>query len=174
MLHAFVEAAREAAIENVSRRQILKGAAAAGSLVLAAPFARAATAPTYKTGAGAMPHGVVIDPRVFVSIAPDGIVSIVAHRAAMGTGVRTSLPMIVADELEADWARVRVTQAEGDEVKYGHQDTDGSRPTRRNCRCLNSIRCGSRTNPSSGTSARATSRLSICTTSRPAGHNTAP
>ena len=89
MLHAFVEAAREAAIENVSRRQILKGAAAAGSLVLAAPFARAATAPTYKTGAGAMPHGVVIDPRVFVSIAPDGIVSIVAHRAEMGTGVRT-------------------------------------------------------------------------------------
>ena len=130
MLHAFVEAAREAAIENVSRRQILKGAAAAGSLVLAAPFARAATAPTYKTGAGAMPHGVVIDPRVFVSIAPDGIVSIVAHRAEMGTGVRTSLPMIVADELEADWARVRVTQAEGDEVKYGNQDTDGSRSTR--------------------------------------------
>src|SRR5438874_1542769 len=53
MLHAFAKAAREALIENVSRRQILKGAAAAGSLVLAAPFARAATAPTYATGAGA-------------------------------------------------------------------------------------------------------------------------
>src|SRR5947209_9440511 len=108
MLHAFAKPASEAAIENVSRRHILKGAIAAGSFVLAAPLARAATAPTYKTGAGAMPHGVVVDPRIFVSIAPDGIVTIVAHRAEMGTGVRTSLPMVVADELEADWARVRV------------------------------------------------------------------
>ena len=101
--------------------------------ILAAPLARsanAAIAPTYGTGAGEMPHGVVVDPRIFVSIAPDGIVSIVAHRAEMGTGVRTSLPMIVADELEADWARVRVVQAPGDEVKYGNQDTDGSRSTR--------------------------------------------
>ena len=38
--------------------------------------------------------------------------------------------MIVADELEADWARVRVAQAPGDEVKFGNQDTDGSRSTR--------------------------------------------
>src|SRR5436305_2241391 len=138
MLHAIAKQRPEGAtelpiVENVSRRHVLKGAVAAGGLVLAAPLARsanAATAPTYGTGAGAMPHGVVVDPRIFVSIAPDGIVSIVAHRAEMGTGVRTSLPMIVADELEADWARVRVVQAEGDEVKYGNQDTDGSRSKR--------------------------------------------
>src|SRR5207253_6020209 len=43
----------------------------------------------------------------------------------MGNGVRTSLPRIVADELDADWARVKVVQATGDE-KYGDQDTDGS------------------------------------------------
>jgi isoquinoline 1-oxidoreductase beta subunit len=48
----------------------------------------------------------------------------------MGTGSRTSLPMIVADEMEADWARVKIRQAPGDEVKYGNQDTDGSRSTR--------------------------------------------
>ena len=48
----------------------------------------------------------------------------------MGTGVRTSLPMIVADEMEADWARVRIVQAPGDEAKYGNQDTDGSRSVR--------------------------------------------
>jgi len=48
----------------------------------------------------------------------------------MGTGVRTSLPMVVADEMEADWSRVHVRQAPGDEVKYGNQDTDGSRSTR--------------------------------------------
>src|SRR6202051_507387 len=84
----------------------------------------------YQTGAAKMPHGTVVDPRVFVGIAPDGTVSIIAHRSEMGTGVRTSLPLIVAEEMEADWSRVRVVQAHGDEVKYGNQDTDGSRSTR--------------------------------------------
>ena len=97
--------------------------------MLAAPV-MSRTAFAYETGAGKMPHGVVVDPRVFVSIAPDGIVTIVAHRAEMGTGVRTSLPLIVAEEMEADWSRVQVRQAPGDEVKYGNQDTDGSRSTR--------------------------------------------
>ena len=48
----------------------------------------------------------------------------------MGQGVRTGMPMIVADELEADWKRVRVAQAPGDEKRFGNQDTDGSRSTR--------------------------------------------
>ncbi len=77
-----------------------------------------------------MPHGTVNDPRIFVSVASDGTVTIVAHRSEMGTGVRTSLPMVVADEMGADWDRVRVVQAPGDEEKYGNQDTDGSRSTR--------------------------------------------
>lgn len=122
-------------IENVSRRFVLKGAAAAGGLVLAANVGmRRAMAETvdlsYKTGASAMPHGVVTNPKVFVSIAPDGMVTIIAHRSEMGTGVRTSLPMIVADEMGADWTRCHVEQAEGNEEKYGNQDTDGSRSTR--------------------------------------------
>src|SRR5215468_2438826 len=116
-------------VENVSRRSMLKGLGVAGSFVLAAPvLSRPAFA--YETGAGKMPHGVVVDPRVFVAIAPDGIVTIVAHRSEMGTGVRTSLPLIVAEEMEADWSRVHVQQAHGDEVKFGNQDTDGSRSTR--------------------------------------------
>jgi len=117
-------------VENVSRRGLFKGATALGGLVLAASILPRGAMAAYATGAGAMPHGVVTDPRVFVSIAPDGIVTIVAHRSEMGTGVRTSLPMIVADEMGADWARVRITQAPGDEAKYGNQDTDGSRSTR--------------------------------------------
>jgi len=117
-------------VENVSRRGLFKGATALGGLVLAASLLPRQAMAAYATGAGAMPHGVVTDPRVFVSIAPDGIVTIVAHRSEMGTGVRTSLPMIVADELGADWARVRIVQAPGDEAKYGNQDTDGSRSTR--------------------------------------------
>ncbi len=77
-----------------------------------------------------MPNGWVDDPLVFVAIAPDGTVSITCHRSEMGQGVRTGMPMIVADELEADWKRVRVVQAPGDEKRFGNQDTDGSRSTR--------------------------------------------
>src|SRR5690349_16076285 len=117
-------------VDNVSRRSILKGLGLAGGFVLAAPVMSRPALAAYQTGADKMPHGTVVDPRVFVAIAPDGIVTIVAHRAEMGTGVRTSLPMIVAEEMEADWSRVRVSQAHGDEVKYGNQDTDGSRSTR--------------------------------------------
>jgi len=119
-------------IANVSRRGLLKGVAATGGLVLAAqlPAVRGALA-AYPTGATAMPNGVVTNPKVFVSIGGDGIVSIVAARAEMGNGAaRTALPMIVADELDADWARVRVVQSPGDEKTYGNQDTDGSRSVR--------------------------------------------
>ena len=121
------------AIENVSRRGVLKGILSTTGLVLAigvSPLrpARAADAP--KWGADGMPHGSVNNPKVFVSIAPDGTVTIVCNRSDMGTGVRTGMPLIVADEMEADWARVKVAQAPGDEVKYGNQDTDGSRSTR--------------------------------------------
>ncbi|MGA7810816.1 molybdopterin cofactor-binding domain-containing protein [Bradyrhizobium sp.] len=116
-------------VKNVSRRSMLKGLGITAGLVLAAPvMSRPAFA--YETGAGKMPHGTVVDPHVFVAIAPDGMVTIFAHRSEMGTGVRTSLPLIVAEEMEADWSRVHVQQAPGDEVKYGNQDTDGSRSTR--------------------------------------------
>src|SRR5260221_4683724 len=117
-------------VENVSRRSILKGLGIAGGLVLAAPLMSRQAFAAYQTGAGKMPHGTVVDPRVFVAIASDGTVTIVAHRSEMGTGVRTSLPLIVAEEMEADWSRVKVAQAHGDEVKFGNQDTDGSRSTR--------------------------------------------
>jgi isoquinoline 1-oxidoreductase subunit beta len=119
-------------ISNVSRRGLLKGIAATGGLVLAAqlPSVRGALA-AYPTGAAGMPNGVVSNPKIFVSIGNDGIVSIVAARAEMGNGAaRTALPMIVADEMEADWARVRVVQSPGDEKTYGNQDTDGSRSVR--------------------------------------------
>lgn len=122
------------AILNVSRRAFTLGLGA-GTFVLAASLHALAEGepekkePT-KYGGDAMPHGLVDDPKVFVGIEPDGTVSIVCHRSEMGQGVRTSLPMVVADELEADFARVKVVQAPGDEPRYGNQDTDGSRSMR--------------------------------------------
>ena len=118
-------------LANVSRRRFLQGVTALGGLVLAAGFPsvlRAADPP--KFGADGMPNGWVDDPLVFVAIGTDGTVTIVCHRSEMGQGVRTGMPMIVADELEADWKRVRVVQATGDEKRFGNQDTDGSRSTR--------------------------------------------
>ena len=88
------------------------------------PFNTAKAFEAYPTGGLDMPNGIITNPHVFVSIAPDGTVTIVAHRSEMGTGARTSLPMVIADEMEADWARVKIVQAPGDE-KYGNQDTDG-------------------------------------------------
>ncbi|MFO1072574.1 MAG: molybdopterin cofactor-binding domain-containing protein [Geminicoccaceae bacterium] len=117
-------------IENVSRRGLLKGAGATGGLVVALQLVPLRAAMAYATGGASMPHGMVSDPHVFIAIDPSGTVTIVAHRSEMGTGVRTSLPMAVADELEADWARVRIVQAPGDEPRYGNQDTDGSRSIR--------------------------------------------
>src|SRR3982751_6045264 len=119
-----------ALIENVSRRRFLTTAATAAGFVVAAQMVPFRSAFAYETGADKMPHGVVTDPHVFVSIDPSGIVTIVTHRSEMGTGSRTSLPMVVADEMEADWSKVRIMQAEGNEQKYGNQDTDGSRSIR--------------------------------------------
>jgi isoquinoline 1-oxidoreductase beta subunit len=68
-------------------------------------------------------------PNVYVSMDETGTVTIVAHRSEMGTGIRTGLPMVLADEMDADWNRVKIVQADGD-AKYGDQNTDGSRSVR--------------------------------------------
>lgn len=118
-------------LSNLSRRSFLKGVGATGALVLAASWGwQQAFAEDQKFGADGMPHGWVDDPKVYVSIASDGSVTVICNRSEMGQGVRTSLSMVVADELEADWAQVKVKQAPGDEARFGNQDTDGSRSMR--------------------------------------------
>ena len=113
---------------ELSRREFLKVTAAAGGFALSAGWTQVFAQEKY--GSDSMPNGAVDNPLVFVSIAANGIVTITCHRAEMGQGVRTGMPMIVADELEADWSKVRVVQAPGDELRFGNQDTDGSRSTR--------------------------------------------
>ena len=118
-------------LSNLSRRGFLKGASATGVLVLAASWGlQDAFAEEKKYGAEGMPHGAIDDPKVYVSIAADGSVTVICNRSEMGQGVRTSLSMVVADELDADWARVLVKQAPADEARFGNQDTDGSRSMR--------------------------------------------
>ncbi|MHC8288153.1 xanthine dehydrogenase family protein molybdopterin-binding subunit [Pseudomonas sp. XS1P51] len=121
------------ALNNLSRRGFIKGAVATGALVLAASWGwqnALGLEKNKKYGADAMPNGWIDDPKVYVSIATDGTVTVICNRSEMGQGIRTSLGRVVADELEADWARTVVRQAPGDEVRYGNQNTDGSRSMR--------------------------------------------
>src|SRR5579872_880761 len=110
-------------VRNVSRRNFLEGVFSAGAFVLATRVlpSSAQAADTVDQSAW--------HPNVYVGFEPNGSVIIVAHRSEMGTGIRTSLPMVVAEELEADWKRVKIQQAIGDK-KYGDQNTDGSNSIR--------------------------------------------
>ncbi|MDQ6827463.1 MAG: molybdopterin-dependent oxidoreductase, partial [Gemmatimonadota bacterium] len=62
---------------------------------------------------------------VFIEIGTDGAVTITAPCPDMGQGVRTSLPLLVAEELDADWSRVRIVQADFGE-RYGDPDVGGT------------------------------------------------
>jgi isoquinoline 1-oxidoreductase beta subunit len=68
----------------------------------------------------------VVQPNVYVAIDSNGTVTVTAFRSEMGQGVRTAIAMIIAEELDADWSRVQVTQAPADPA-YGNQQTGGSR-----------------------------------------------
>jgi isoquinoline 1-oxidoreductase beta subunit len=116
------ESTNSQTISLASRRDFLGGVFSAGALVLGASVLpmKAGAAPT---------ADATWQPSVYLGLEPDGRVIIIAHRSEMGTGIRTALPMIVAEELEADWSRVKIEQAIGDK-KYGSQDTDGSESIR--------------------------------------------
>jgi len=108
-------------IDNSSRRGFLRQVFGTGALVLGARI--------LPTRALAALESAVFSPNVFVGVKADGTVLIVAHRSEMGTSSRTMVPLILADEMEADWKRVKIEQAIGDE-KYGDQNTDGSHSVR--------------------------------------------
>src|SRR5271155_6246939 len=81
-----------------------------------------------------LPHGSsaardTFAPNAYLKITPDGKITIVVARSEMGQGVRTSLPMILAEELEADWKQITIEQA-GASTLYGDQTTGGSASVR--------------------------------------------
>src|SRR5580692_835324 len=110
------------ALANSSRREFLKSSAAGSAGLLLAfhwpSFARAATAENdTDDNAG--------EPNAFITIDPNGQIRLVITRSEMGQGVRTSLAMILAEELDADWSRVQIGQGDCD-PKYGDMTTGGS------------------------------------------------
>ncbi|MEZ5824945.1 MAG: molybdopterin cofactor-binding domain-containing protein [Geminicoccaceae bacterium] len=139
MLGTVGRKAAEIVLSKADRRTFLRGSAATAAFAIVAHAGPADAFVRYPVGGEQMPHGLRYDPMLFVTIDEDGTVTIVAHRSEMGTGSRTSLPMVVADEMEADWSRVKLVQAEGDEPKYGNQDTDGSRSMRHHIQSMRQI-----------------------------------
>src|SRR5258708_11757746 len=101
-------------VENLSRRSILRGIGIGSGLVLG-----------FRVGFRSFPAGAAPEPgfapNVYVSIDDSGLVTIVAHRSEMGTGIRTGLPMVLAEGLAAHRNSVQIAQAARD-ITYGQQD----------------------------------------------------
>ena len=129
-------------IKKISRRDFLKtGAVLGGGLVLAChiPFGREAA------GAGK----TVFAPNAFLRLGSDGSVTIIVNKSEMGQGVYTSLPMLVAEELECDWQNVRVEAAPVAAVynhtTFGIQVTGGSTSVRTEWERLSKVGATART-----------------------------
>ena len=111
-------------IQNISRRSFVKSIGlASGGLVLACNTS------IFSDKEKEEKDLINFNPNLFIQLNSDGSLILVASRSEMGNGVRTSLPSVIADEMEADWSKVSIQQATGDK-KYGDQNTDGSRSIR--------------------------------------------
>lgn len=113
---------------NQSRRFFLMASAAAGGgLMLAACATPAADDGGAAAAAGpAKPSIPVVDMNAFVAISPDGTVRIMAKNPEIGQGIKTMLPMLIAEELDADWSKVTIEQGDADQARYGSQIAGGS------------------------------------------------
>jgi CO/xanthine dehydrogenase Mo-binding subunit len=101
-------------IVKVNRRDFVKVVSAAGAGLVLGVKLDAQTTKNDQHPLGA-----------FVDVGTDGFITVYVSKSDMGQGVRTSLPMIVAEEMDADWKKVRIRQADLDK-KYGRQGTGGS------------------------------------------------
>ncbi|UTP40269.1 xanthine dehydrogenase family protein molybdopterin-binding subunit [Phenylobacterium sp. LH3H17] len=106
-------------LPSASRREVLRtSVAAGGGLLLGFSMAGKGAAQT-----------ATAKLNTYVSIAPDGAVSIMAKNPEIGQGIKTSLPMIIAEELDVDWSQVKSVQAPSDPALYGRQFAGGSAAT---------------------------------------------
>jgi len=103
------------------RRDFIKVVSVSGGGLIVASFVPSQLFAQIKEGE----EPTIFSPSVFLKIDSNGIPTVMVHRSEMGQGVRTALPMLVAEELKVDWDTIRIEQADADK-KYGSQTTGGS------------------------------------------------
>lgn len=120
---------------NISRRDFLKVSTAAGAglvigIYLSGCRAEESADPRLTETSTSAPEAtaqptIEVEPNAYLRIDSNGIVTITVHKPELGQGVRTALPMIIAEELGADWTNIRLEQAPADN-RFGNQVTGGS------------------------------------------------
>ena len=114
---------------NPSRRDFLRTSAlASGGLVLGFYFNHADSAEHNIAKPGSAAAAGEFRPNAFIRIAPDGKVTLISKQPEIGQGIKTSLPMVIAEELEVAWQDVSIIQGDLDPI-YGSQSAGGSRST---------------------------------------------
>jgi isoquinoline 1-oxidoreductase beta subunit len=122
-------------LPDASRRAFLRrSAGTAGGLLLgiALPDLAAAADDTAPVGRPASTAAPEFKPNAFIRIGSDGRVTIISKQPEIGQGIKTSLPMVIAEELEVNWRDVQIEQADFDTARYGSQSAGGSTSTPNN------------------------------------------
>jgi isoquinoline 1-oxidoreductase subunit beta len=117
----------------VDRRSFLRVTAIAGGGMLIGSYLRPAAA-LAASAQGLAPNALpaVFAPNAFIRITPDGRITVVAKNPECGQGIKTMLPMLIAEELDVDWKSITIEQADSDPAKYGQQFAGGSTATPNN------------------------------------------